>query len=664
MARRRGVDTKIQVTRGFVTEFTPVSFPQEAAIDIDNCIIDTDGSVRRRPGLDLEKGFQLQQVNGAELSAAEISGSAFTTYLWEAVNGSGSLNIIVQQIGDRLQFYSQAGAVSANKLGEISLSAFAVDVVKLPQSNMEFTAGLGDLFVVNKFMEPVRINFDDINFNVTVIVMQVRDFDGVPDALALDERPTTLSKEHQYNLLNQGWTFENIRLFAGLLGFGAVIPDGQEALLGQVFPSNADIMTVGIVTNTSGVLVFDKDFIKDDFLGNTPAPKGHFVLAVFNKQRSSASGIPSIPDVVVNTRPEAIAFLQGRVFYTAPVNSLQISGIFYSQQLTNKGKAASCFQEADPTATEINDLIATDGGFLPTPGVGQIFRMQEMGNGIVCFASNGVWYLSGAEAGVAFTATSIRLEKIDPAGALGTSSVVSAGGQVFYWGVEGIMVVALDNIGAASVQNLSQTSIQSFYVGISAAARLVAKAVYIPEQRKVFWAYSDAAVAATPADATINRMLVLDLDVKGFYTYSIGTDNPNNYPQVVGLSRIAPLVTSVESNSVTTIAGVTVTTIALEAITSSIGVNAGQASTLKLATMAFSVPDAGFRFTFSTFHSRDFVDWTSQPLGSLPMSSFVEFAEFNMGATHTRGSPIYVHSFYSTVSKNLEVGGYYELPAL
>ena len=661
MARRKGLDTKIQVTRGFVTEFTPVGFPQEAAIDIDNCIIDTDGSVRRRPGLDLEKDFELQQVDGTVLSAAQIDQTAFTTYLWEAVNGSGSLNIIVQQIGDRLQFYSQTGAVSSNKLGEISLSSFAVDALKLPQSNMEFTSGLGELFIVNKFMEPVRVSFDDVNFTATVIVLKIRDFDGVDDSLDADERLTTLSIEHQYNLFNQGWTIENIRLFAGISGG---LPDGVSAAIGEVFPSNADIMTVGLVTNVNGVLIFDKEFIKSDFLGNTPAPKAHFVLDAFNQRRAAASGVAAIPDVVVDTRPEAVAFLQGRVFYAAPVSAAQLSGIFYSQQLIDRDKAADTFQAADPTATEINDLVATDGGFLPTPGVGQIFRMQEMGNGIVCLASNGVWYLSGGEVGTAFSATSLRLEQIHPAGALGTSSVVSAGGQVYFWGVEGIMVVGLDDIGAATVQNLTQTSIQSFYVGISAAARLEAKAVYIPEQRKLFWAYADVTVAGTPSGGAINRFLVLDLDVGGFYTYSIGTDSVNDYPQVVGLSRIAPLASTTESNNITTISGEGVTTIALEAITASIGVSAGQASTLKLATMAFSVPDAGFRFTFSTFHRRDFVDWTSQPLGSLPMSSFIEFAEFNMGAVHTRGTPIYVHSFYSTVSKNLEVGGYYELPPL
>lgn len=63
MAKQAGVDTKIQVTRGFVTEFTPVGFPQEAAIDIDNCIIDTDGSVRRRPGTILTNGVLVKPLD-------------------------------------------------------------------------------------------------------------------------------------------------------------------------------------------------------------------------------------------------------------------------------------------------------------------------------------------------------------------------------------------------------------------------------------------------------------------------------------------------------------------------------------------------------------------------------------------------------------------------
>ena len=150
MARQKGLDTKIQVTRGFVTEFTPVGFPQEAAIDIDNCIIDTDGSVRRRPGIDLEKSFALNLVNGVVLNKGDLETQAFNTFLWTSVANSGTLNIVVVQVGLVLQFYTQFGAVSANLLGEVELTANTVDLAKAPLFPMNFASGLGQLFVVSE----------------------------------------------------------------------------------------------------------------------------------------------------------------------------------------------------------------------------------------------------------------------------------------------------------------------------------------------------------------------------------------------------------------------------------------------------------------------------------------------------------------------------------
>ncbi|MEE8208096.1 MAG: hypothetical protein V3T88_03965, partial [Nitrosomonadaceae bacterium] len=446
MARQKSVDAKIQVTRGFVTEFTPVGFPQEAAIDIDNCIIDTDGSVRRRPGVDLEQGFVLNNVNGAVLAKGDIQTQAFSTHLWEFVSNSGTLNIVVQQVGTIIQFYAQIGAVSGNFLGEVDVLSNAVNPAEAPLFPFEMTSGLGALFVVSEHIEPLKITYDGSNFTVTEITIQQRDFDGLDDSLTIDERPAVLTKSHYYNLLNQGWTDANLNTFAGLATSTNICAGpggtGLAALAGQLWPSNSDIMTVGIVVNASGDLAFDKDFILEDFLGNTPAPKGHFILDSFNKQYDIVADCSGIGSEVTPNRPQAIAFHQGRIFYSSPVVQNRGNGIFYSQNLLSDDRAAKCFQEADPTAAEINDLIATDGGFLPIPGVGQVLNMQEFGNGVIILASNGVWYITGAEIGSAVTATSIRLDKIHPSGALSASNVIQAEGQLYYFGIEGIMQIA------------------------------------------------------------------------------------------------------------------------------------------------------------------------------------------------------------------------------
>lgn len=672
MARQKALDKKIQVARGFVTEFTPIGFPQEAAIDIDNCIIDTDGSVRRRPGIDLEKSFALNLVNGVVLQKGDLESQAFNTFLWTSVANSGTLNIVVVQIGLILQFYAQIGAVSANLLGEISVQSNAVDAALAVEQPFNFASGLGSLFVVSQHIRPIKISYDGSTFTVEELLIQQRDFEGLDDNLAIDERPFMLTKSHYYNLLNQGWEDGNIANFAGHLSFSVdlcadTVGAGLAAKTDKDWPSNADIMTVGIVVNSSGDLAFDPDFIREDYLGNTPAPKGHFILEAFNKDYDTVANCSGIGSELTPTRPEAIAFHQGRVFFTSPVVQNRGNGIFYSQNLLTDDRASKCFQEADPTAAEINDLVATDGGFLPTPGVGQIVDMEEFGNGVIVLATNGVWYLTGAELGSGVTATSIRLDKVHSSGALSAGTVVQAEGQLFYWGTEGIMTVGIDEAGTAVASSITQNSIQQFYVNISSSARKAAASVYIPEQRKVYWSYRDTAKDVTQTSRNSNKMLVLDMDVKGFYKYTIGEDADNNLPEVMGLSLVESLAAGVLTTEVVTDSFLETVVDSTGEIVTTVGeADGSQVTTLKLATMAYSTLNVGYMMSFATVDDRAFVDWrlsSDDGLG-LAMNSFVEFAEYDMGSPHTKGSPTYVHSFFSKASKNLDPGGYYELPPL
>ena len=667
MARQKSVDTKIQVTRGFVTEFTPVGFPQEAAIDIDNCIIDTDGSVRRRPGVSLEQSFVLNSINGGVLAKGDLETQAFSTHLWEFVANSGSLNIIVQQIGTVLQFYAQIGAVSSQLLGQVNVLSNAVNPADAPLFDFEMTSGLGALFVVSEHIEPLKITYDGSTFTVEELTIQQRDFDGLEDSLAIDERPVILTRQHYYNLLNQGWTDENLNTFAGLptstnicAGTGGV---GLSAVTD--WPSNSDIMTVGIVVNSDGDLEFDASFVRESHLGNTPAPKGHFILNSFFKEYDIVADCAGMGSEVTPNRPQAVVFHQGRVFYSSPVVQNRGNGIFYSQNLLSDDSAAKCFQEADPTADEINDLIATDGGFLPIPGVGQIIHMEEYTNGIAVLASNGVWYLTGAGDGEGVTATSLRLVKMHSTGVLGAGNVVQAEGSLFYFGVEGIMQISLNELGSPTVTNITQSSIQQFYINISATARKNASAVYIPEQRKIYWAYRDTAADVTQTLQNANKFLILDLDVKGFYKYTIGEDSDNNFPEIMGLSLVSPIAAGTVSTEVVSESDlVPVTLTDGSTLSQDIEANGAQISTMKIATAVYDNAAAGYKLTFAAIIDRGFVDWrdySSDGLG-LPMESFVEFAEFNLGAIHTRGKPTFVHSYFSKASKNLNPGGYYELP--
>lgn len=680
MSRQKGVDNKIQVTRGFVTEFTPVAFPQEAAIDLDNVIIDSDGSVRRRPGLDLEPGYQLNSVDGGGLVTSELETHGFSTNLWTAVANSGTLNIIVVQMGLILHFYAQFGTLSANLLGEMDLTPYAVEANLAKKESIQVASGLGKLYVVGKYIEPIKITYDGGTFSSEQIFIRIRDFEGLEDSLQTEERPSILTREHYYNLRNQGWTEDNINSFAGI-GGSTNLCGSTSIGLGVAgspdFPSNADTMTIGIITNGSGNLEFDGDFIREDWLGNTPSAKGHFILDAFNQDRSVALDCGGTGAVIFPTRPSAVAFQNGRVYYTSPTTQDVISGIYYSQQLTQPDRDGNCFQEADPTASEINDLIDTDGGVLPAPGVGEIYSLREFGNGIVVFASNGIWYVTGADEGSSISATNIRLQKISTIAPISDSTVVEAEGSLFYMGIDGIIQIQQAELGGLVAQSITNDSIQGFYVSISADSRKKATGVYIPEQRKIYWAYRDS-FADTNADGRgYNRYLVLDFEIKGFYKYSVAEYDDIIYPEVMGLTLVAPLtagsvvlpLTELDGSSVTELDGITV-----------IGENStgdtGQITQLKLAVMAWDTGTASYKPTFATFHSRAFTEWyTISPyteiraidgavIKGVPMASYCEFAEFNMGAPHTKGTPTYVHSFFEKTTKNLEPGGYWELPPL
>jgi hypothetical protein len=299
------------------------------------------------------------------------------------------------------------------------------------------------------------------------------------------------------------------------------------------------------------------------------------------------------------------------------------------------------------------------------PGVGQIYKLVELASGIACVASNGVWFITGAD-GNGMSATNIRLDHSSTIGALSASSAVSAEGSVFYFGIDGLIQGSVDELGALNMSNITQNSIQTFYINISAAARRDAAVVYLPEQRKIYWAYRDAQAAVGTTSRSFNKFLILDFDIGGFYKYSINQQVGTVFPEIIGLSFVKPLVEGTATESVTETDGTVVTTIGGEIVTVERVQDFGQITQLKMATLAFSTVDNGYKATFSTFHSRSFTDWRdvdSIGLG-VPMTSFIEFAEFNMGAVHTKGKVTHVHSFFQKTSKNLEPGGYYELPPL
>lgn len=192
-------------TQGLKTEYTGLNFPENAATDTDNCIYTLVGNVTRRYGIDFEENYSTKTI--------DRTNKAISKYRWTNAGGDGSSEILVMQVGGTLYFYKSSAAtvsapVSAQALtGTVDLTAYQTSTFDITIA-CEYADGNGLLFVYHPTMDPIFVEFHpfDNTFLSRAITIRTRDFIGIPDGLGVDIRPSTLSIEHQYNLMNQGWT--------------------------------------------------------------------------------------------------------------------------------------------------------------------------------------------------------------------------------------------------------------------------------------------------------------------------------------------------------------------------------------------------------------------------------------------------------------------------
>jgi hypothetical protein len=206
LARAEQVKLYRSFVKGLITEASFLTYPEDVSIEELNTIISRKGNRTRRFGIDYEDGFVLSSYNvGPEVAVSE--------FVWRAVNNDPSRNYLVQQVGDVLYFYSLVSDPISDSLllNSVSLAPYktaSAGVLDVQNTICSFASGKGYLFVVSPYIEPIVIECpaDAIDtFIPTPITIQIRDFEGLNDSLANDEEPAALTREHKYNLMNQGW---------------------------------------------------------------------------------------------------------------------------------------------------------------------------------------------------------------------------------------------------------------------------------------------------------------------------------------------------------------------------------------------------------------------------------------------------------------------------
>lgn len=586
--------------KGLITEASPLTFPEDSSIDEDNTVIFKKGNRSRRLGIDFEPGFQ---VSPSLVPAAQIGNYAIKEYRWDTVSDKADINFLVQQVGQYLYFYdmSRTPLSSGLKSFQIDLSTFvAPNQTDIAQGEVSFANGKGYLFVVGAKIEPFLIDYDIDNDTISTqrVYIQIRDFQGINDGLANDEEPATLSNAHKYNLKNQGWNTPTnaaggaaVTYFNSFGGLSTYLEAGEVPISTYFtdisrYPSNNKQWWLG--KDTSGV--FTPALLNKFAFGNNRSPRGHYIVNAFYTDRTAMSGVPGLAVESTAERPPTVAFFSGRVWYACN------STVYFSQVLDNKGKAGFCYQEADPTSEDIPDLVATDGGVVPIPESGRIVRIMPSGGGMIIFATNGLWYISGTQAG--FSAVDISTSKISPVGTESPNSVVDVNGQIFWWSKIGIQAMAQKSgmfgviDGVFDKTNITEDTIQTFFTHeITDEAKQYVKGLYDPVTNTVQWLYKSADVTQK---YFYNRILNYDVTLTAFYPWSVS----NNGPYITG-----------------------------SFLTQSINEIVDDSTPIRESFFKYFVASpvaSSFGFTFALFNNTNFADWQKFDNVGVAYNSYVE----------------------------------------
>lgn len=587
MPQQNIVSVENSFINGLITEATGLNFPESACTDTDNCVFDFDGSAYRRQGVDFEQNFSTKIINRAS--------RAVNSYLWQNVSGNGNVTVLVLQIGNTLYFYETTGTGNISQ-GAVNSSVTLTPVAGAPTTETveaQFSDGNGYLFVTHPYCDPMRVAYDAAAHTATPtnIVLQIRDFEGaVGDPNVVDNRPTStlaaLEVNHKYNLYNQGWTTTNLTAW-----------DTAQTTM----PSNADVMwrfsdaTNNFDASTASIARINS--------GNTPAPKGHYILNLANQDRNAASGILVNSTTTSFYRPAISAFFAGRVFYAGISYPGFNSNIYFTQIIERLEQYGQCFQTNDPTAEDLFDELPSDGGVISIPEAGTIFKLFTVPGGLCVFAANGVWFLTGST-GLGFTATDYAALKIADIGTISASSFVNVSGYPCWWNSEGIYIMQAQG-NLPSIQSLTFNKFKTFYDNIPLSSKRLARGFYNKTDGQVRWIYRSTTTTPLTTVYEFDRVLNFNVRTQAFYPWTIG----NSAVKINGITSTELITRPVSINNVITSAANNVIDGSGNQV---IAFTASGSETPQFDKFIVSYPNAGsYKITFADRNNTNYVDWES-----------------------------------------------------
>jgi len=526
--------------KGFITEASPLTFPDGASLDEQNFVLNKDGSRNRRLGMEFSSTFSSTTLSNF-VSATYATTCGFKSFLWKNVANTAELNFLVVQLGNSLTIYNVAtmstGPIYTGTLSnqEISSSISAVD----------------GILVITDGSSVIRsYSYSSGTITESSFSLYIRDLFGVEDGYlshsTIDTRPSSNQDLHVYNLYNQGWAYPRFR------GNNETLTDPISSFVvdAGVYPSNSDTVLSALYAdaNDSDDRITKRFFpadLKANPLGSTRAACGYFIINALTRGADRRSSITSLrskfSQVAYNPQSMPLDYTDGgfgclsqyagRMFYSG-ISGATISGdaqspslgsyVLFSKLVSSTSDLSVCYQEADPTSDN-SDLVDTDGGFIKVDGASTVLSMVNLGDSLILIASNGVWQITGGS-GYGFSATDYKVARLSDRGCIAKDSVVQVDNSLIFFGTDGIYTVAKDQLGDYAVQNVTIQTIQTYYNDIDDLLKRNAVGFFDGYERKVHWILRNS--IGSTSDTTI---LNFDVDLGAFYK-----DVVDGSSQVVG----------------------------------------------------------------------------------------------------------------------------------
>jgi hypothetical protein len=634
MAQQKAVAEINKFVGGFVSDASPLTFPENTSLVDINMELNIDGSRQRALGIDLEADYVEVETG---ITSADISPIGYNSFKWENVGGDPLRTILCVQFANQVKFFSlDEEVVSSNLIDTYNFS------INLSQTRFSFTSVDGNLIIAVGTNEITTVVYEDGSLSYSTDTIKVRDFFGVEDVFGSQDlttgsgvqvRPSSLTNAHQYNLRNQGFAIPRIK---GDPNHSNTLKDPiywfQEEFTNikgsRGFPSNADIVTEFLYADANessdrnSRRYFPADAVKNP-LGSSRAPMGHYVIDILDRgtSRKAATNqsevnypelyykVGSLPRDYTPGGATVVGEFAGRVWYggfsgevvDGDSKSPKLSSyVAFSQLVVNPSMITNCYQEGDPTSDNEPDIIDTDGGYIRLNNAYGICSFINLGSSLFIGAANGVWRIYGGNDS-GFTATNYVVEKLTDKGIRGPKTVVQVENTMMYWSDDGIYHVKQNEFGDWISENQTQGRIQKFYNDISTENKEYAIGSYDAYQRKVRWLYNNKLY-----EIEQQKELILDTNLGAFYERHIS--QLGDVPIVIGSFNTNPFKVETVIDPVT-VGGVAIT-VGLEAVEITTSIRSSLNTLYEIGYVVVTQLSP-LKYTFAAHTDASWLDWKS-----------------------------------------------------